>query len=476
MARSKQYKRSTGQHGYRRGWRTLALTLGIFLATIPIAPSVTTDSVAAQPPEDGLQTAANRRLYRILIGRSEQARGNLIARMAPSPDEVHGNREVLIAATRTLLAKRKEHIADDSTKGQREETSESLLSLLPLIAGIHSSDAAELINQALAHPDANIAMAAMDAVGRSELKGCLAELTRQIKRSEFTDRYAFRFSLVRAMAQLHHPDAIVQLQRLQRQLDGQLQHEISQRLADADERDFGGDVEKFQKWKNLPSIGAFIDQVSLDVVPPKQTMKADQPIKDERIPLESVSSSSGQRPKLVRNQYYGIDLTAARMLFIIDCSGSMQEPAYYGTRLQRAKQELLQTINGLAPSTEFGIMVFDTTVQFYRNELLIATEENKLAAVAFVNRITLGDKTNTHAALVEATRFDDQLEAVFMLTDGQPTFGKTTRPDLIINEIVRRNRTCHLRFNTIGIGQIGNTATFLQKLAEETGGEYRQVP
>lgn len=459
---------------------TQLLCCVLFVGSISVGPtwrldvdsrvSAGANALWADDVADIFQTATERRLYRILTGRSEKSRSNLVANLALSREEVHNDIGILVAATRTLLEERAESISDDRPTIRQEPTPESLVTLIQTIAADPSPLVVPLIEEALAHEDYIVSMTAMDAVGQNELEDAFEELTRQIRRPEFDEKYAYRFALVRAIAKLHNPEAIQWLQRLQQQLDGQLYYEITSRLADADLRDFKGAADELAEWKEKLSLSEVIDQVSLDIPPP------DDDDDDGSMSLQAIASSSKRRPKLARSKYYGIDLNAARMLFIIDRSGSMQEPAYYGTRLQRAKQELIRTINGLDPLTEFGIMVFDTTIQSFQGELLIASDENKREAAAFVDRVMLGKKTNTYGALIEATDFDEQLEAVFMLTDGRPTFGQVVRPDLIIKEIVRRNRIRHLKFNTIGIGQLGNTVVFLKTLAEETGGEFRQVP
>lgn len=450
----------------------------IAFACLPIGWAVSfqfSAQVTAEEPAQFIETAAQRRLYRILTGRSEKSRFNVIARLATSAEETHAEIGVLVASARELMQQRDAELAQDEQRPESDRAdgmkSHSIATLITTVARDPSPLVLPLIQETLHHEDDLIAMAAMDAVGDNGLTAALDDLTAQIQRPEFDQRYAFRFALVRAIARLHDPRAIDWLQKLNQQLDGQLRHEIQGRLADVDLRDFDGDAEAFRQWRDEHPISGVLDQVFLDLGPAEEADKGSTTIQ-----LQTVSSSSARRPKLARSQYYGIDLHAARMLFIIDRSGSMKEPAHYGTRLQRAKTELVQTINGLSPQTQFGIMAFDTTIGFFRDELIDATEQNKRAATVFVDRIMLGQKTNTHGALLDAADFDDQLEAVFLLTDGRPTFGKVTRPDLIIDDVIRRNRMRHLKFHTIGIGDLGNTVVFLKTLAEETGGEFKQVP
>jgi hypothetical protein len=71
--------------------------------------------------------------------------------------------------------------------------------------------------------------------------------------------------------------------------------------------------------------------------------------------------------------------------------------------------------------------------------------------------------------------FDDQLEAVFLLTDGKPTIGEIVSKPAIVADILHRNRFRHLNFNTIGIAVDGSTKSFLQQLAKESNGEFREA-
>ncbi|MDB4653908.1 VWA domain-containing protein, partial [bacterium] len=104
-----------------------------------------------------------------------------------------------------------------------------------------------------------------------------------------------------------------------------------------------------------------------------------------------------------------------------------------------------------------------------------ATEENKLEAITFIRKLGFGDRTNTYGALRKSLTFDQDLETVFLLTDGQPTIGETVEPKKILVDILGRNRFRHLNFNTIGIAVNPNTEAFLKQLAIGSGGEYRRA-
>ncbi len=138
-------------------------------------------------------------------------------------------------------------------------------------------------------------------------------------------------------------------------------------------------------------------------------------------------------------------------MFIIDHSGSMREYAGGQSRLDRAKFELTRAIEALPPDSEFALLFYDSDIHLWRDELVVANEENKRKAIYFVSRLEYGSKTNTYGSLCRALEFDDDLEAVFLLTDGRPTAGAIIHPMAIVDDILHRNRFRHLNFNTIGI-------------------------
>ena len=88
-------------------------------------------------------------------------------------------------------------------------------------------------------------------------------------------------------------------------------------------------------------------------------------------------------------------------------------------------------------------------------------------------RIRQGTWTNTYGGLKQALGLDDDIEAVFLLSDGEPTRGTFVAPDKIIQVIGRQNAFRHVIINTVGISPTGVTQRFMRELAVQNGGEYR---
>ncbi|MFG0290863.1 MAG: VWA domain-containing protein [Rhodopirellula sp. JB044] len=451
-------------------WKVCAVFL-IAIAAMPLQPAAG-------------ETAAQRRMSRVLSGRSEPARLKIVAMLRMNPSLLYENMDVVTSATQQLLDSFESDQGDsdggDNATPKRPAKSsvvpDSVNQLLAMLAASPNEDARSTVIDAIEHSDGRISMIAMDLVGRHELRDAVDSLQDQIMRSEFEDQYAYRFTLVRTLAQLHCPRSIEIMHQLHSQLRGQLRHEIANRLADVDLRDFDGNRKAYAEYLEQHPADSLVRPVSFvdGNVAGNLAMNGDATM-SEKLTLHDVSSESTGGLKLSKSHYYGINLNAGRMLFVIDRSGSMKHPTRYDTRLQNAKRELIRVIDDLPPEAEFSIMLFDTRVQAWKKELLPATPQNKREAIAFVERIALGDKTNTHGVLSDALEFDDQLEVVFVLTDGQPTFGKLTHPDAILRDIVGRNRMRHLKFHTIGVGVNPLTEEFLKELSEQTGGEFREV-
>ncbi len=383
---------------------------------------------------------AESRLYRSLVGRNEIVRLRALASVNPKqnpaalPD--------LIAAARVQADK----AADE------ELVTTSTVALLFLIGQFDDPSAEALLIELLDARHTGIAMISADSLGTNQRTGAIQALKEQSKRPAFSENYGFRFNLVRALAQMKHPDAVEFLTELENTIDGQLHFHLMKVLDEVTIHDFRGDKQRFEKWQQRDEI-ASEDRVRFFTA-------GDRPESLDRI-------------QFVAPQYYGIDIHAKRLMFIIDHSGSMKE--YWGayTRLDRAKYELVRAIEELPEDTEFAIAFYESTVRMWREELVRATAENKREAIQFVHRLGYGDKTNTYEALRRALEFDEALEAVFLLTDGRPTTGNLVVPGQIVPDIIHRNRFRHLNINTIGIAVEGATQQFLESLAEQSNGEYR---
>ena len=179
------------------------------------------------------------------------------------------------------------------------------------------------------------------------------------------------------------------------------------------------------------------------------------------------------------------------MVFVLDVSGSMKEPARnYGnnksggrTKIDVARSNLKAALQSLHSEALFNVVLYNDRARRAFRDVRPATQENKAAALSFCEQAVPRGGTNIYAGLVDAFELSGpsrrgsrkaeaspQVDTVYFLTDGQPTVGAVRRPELILAEVAARNRLRRLRIHTVGVGD--HDKAFLRKLAELNRGAY----
>ena len=144
-----------------------------------------------------------------------------------------------------------------------------------------------------------------------------------------------------------------------------------------------------------------------------------------------------------------------------------------GPRMEAAKRELIQVIATLPDTTAITIVAFSDTAVAWNKTLVPANEMNKQAATSFVASLVPRGMTASFDALDAAFSFDT--EAIYFLSDGEPTAGKLVAPAAIVKFVTEANSSRRLSLYTIGIMTQGPLADFLKALADANYGIYRQI-
>lgn len=153
--------------------------------------------------------------------------------------------------------------------------------------------------------------------------------------------------------------------------------------------------------------------------------------------------------------------------FLCDASGSMLP------KFTALKRELSKAIEQLQPVQSFTIHFFsDKRSISFSPQLLMATPENKLRALDFLENVAPRGSTDPIPSLELAFKAKPQL--IFLLTDGD-------FPDnpAVLNRIGQLNRDHRVRINTIAFVGEGDSDTafiaLLKQIARDSGGLYRHV-
>ena len=170
--------------------------------------------------------------------------------------------------------------------------------------------------------------------------------------------------------------------------------------------------------------------------------------------------------------FYGIPILSSRVVYCIDVSGSMSAKVGTGiTRLEIAKGALLSALQSSPKKSLINVIFFENVVHPYDKKSVALDNKAKFADIEkFPRRQTPRGGTNIHGALVAALE-DPAVDTVFLLSDGAPSAGEITDPKLLVEDIVRRNRSRRVVFHCISIG--GDSA-MMRDLAGATGGKYSQ--
>ena len=163
------------------------------------------------------------------------------------------------------------------------------------------------------------------------------------------------------------------------------------------------------------------------------------------------------------------------IIFVLDKSGSMG-----GEKIVQLKDAFSNIISSLDPADLFNIIMFDSSIRPYSQELVPATESNRNDAVDYVKDIYAGGCTNLYdgmemalAQLNSVSEGGMGMPIILMLTDGQANEGKYTASRDIITNIEKHNDQ-DVSIYCLGFGDDVDY-TLLSTLAQENDGKSRKI-
>ncbi|MBN2024109.1 MAG: VWA domain-containing protein [Pirellulales bacterium] len=161
---------------------------------------------------------------------------------------------------------------------------------------------------------------------------------------------------------------------------------------------------------------------------------------------------------------------AKTVVFVADRSGSMS-----GKKIEQARGALKFVLENLREGDLFNIIAYDSEVEAFRPELQRFDDENRKAALGFVEDLTAGGSTNIDAALRTAlAQLDDndRPSYVVFLTDGLPTAGVTNEMKIV--EAAQKANDVRARLFVFGVGYDVNSR-LLDRLARTCFGQSEYV-
>ena len=177
--------------------------------------------------------------------------------------------------------------------------------------------------------------------------------------------------------------------------------------------------------------------------------------------------SPGEPPR-----FFGLEAAGQRIVYVCDRSASMAEPG--GTPLAEAKQELLESLEGLGESRQFHLIFYNDRQSMFeppggRGRPMFADDSTLREVRRFIEGTTAAGGTRHAEAIAAALRLAP--DVVFLLTDAEQTH------DLSEAELERLSgrlgvaRVMVVQFG----GDEGRRSPRLARLAATSGGVYRVV-
>ena len=201
-----------------------------------------------------------------------------------------------------------------------------------------------------------------------------------------------------------------------------------------------------------------------------------EPIKPSELRKRRKEEEERRLRMITRVQFFGIRIVSHRVIFIIDVSGSMNEPTraqYVGgqgePRMSLAQRELKKCIDALDAKALFNVVTFSGGVDPWLDEgVEDSGERSREEAKGFVDKLGAMGGTNLYGALQYAFE-DSEVDTIFVLSDGEPSAGDVVDPFEIREHVRRWNKDREIVINSIAVG---GSFQILEWIAEDSGGTH----
>jgi Mg-chelatase subunit ChlD len=230
-------------------------------------------------------------------------------------------------------------------------------------------------------------------------------------------------------------------------------------------------------------------------------------VRDRRAEKKLAAQKSDGRYK----KFFNLDVDSRRVLFVLDFSGSMAEPANVkgktegGTGVQKVEkagvsgvskaqlvvQELKKMIMALPDGSLFNMIVFSDSVRVWRPDkegrpTLVKIDDNTRDDLlgSFLDSLAPRGPTNLYGALDKALDlagrglydkwYATSYDTLYVLSDGAPSFGKVQDKQEICRIVREANGLKKVVINTVTFGEMNDTE-FLKQMAQENGGRHIHV-
>ena len=278
-----------------------------------------------------------------------------------------------------------------------------------------------------------------------------AKLASKIVPNLAHDNRSVRQAAAEALGILRHLDAIVPLiERLEQEEESRIVDAIAKSLYRITGMNLYDDAALWRRWWKEAGQ-AFAVPETVKVLPPQD--------------------AGGTRAG-----FYGIPVRSGRVIFVIDQCGSMSAEdarptttgAPSGNRLDVAVNEVLGAVKAMKDRDFVNVILFHTTIHPWQDHLKRLTRKNRDDLTKHLLQKKPTGGTNLYDGL-ELALLEEEVDTIFLLSDGMPGSGKYVATDDILRAVRRLNQTKRVAIHAVSIGL---DAELMKQLAAENGGQY----
>jgi len=182
-----------------------------------------------------------------------------------------------------------------------------------------------------------------------------------------------------------------------------------------------------------------------------------------------------------RSEFFGTGGTARHIVYVVDCSGSMDNALGTAASPGPVRWELVRSVSQLQPSQRFQLIFFTTGEprRFPQGGLIAATDDAKRQAARFMKAIRPDISTDPIPALSRAFEALNRIQAaageklIYLLTDGFELDS-----DNVLSTLKRLNRRGDVRICVVLYDELPAAArgdSWLRRIAEQHGGQFQRI-
>lgn len=172
--------------------------------------------------------------------------------------------------------------------------------------------------------------------------------------------------------------------------------------------------------------------------------------------------------------YLGIPIDSARVGFVLDGSGSMNDPLEDGRRCADAAADEFEAFLARYPEGGvFNLRLIVRTSQSPFKSTVKATKKNREKAISFVRRFDFGPASAMYDVLL-AAQTDPEIDTLVFVSDGGGSWGSFAYPEHMLDGLSLAYERSGVRIHTIFVGKSRNKARFMTQLAEITSGRMER--